>query len=174
MKKYFKEKVNKNKKRFAISIFILISASFYSQIRSDVKPICIYFKHSSLKFNHTKNQLDSIVNLLDSIIVKYQQITVIPISLSYEISSDKYIDFKRAQTALEYYKKHSKLDRGKFYVLYFEHEVEDKVKMKRYDSEYNNKCFVSFEPMFNNSNMNEIKSDTSKIENDEEMWFIKD
>lgn len=174
MTKYFKENVNYNIKRFTIFLFLFIYASAYSQIRSDVKPICIYYKPSSLNFNHTKNQLDSIVYLLDSMIIKYQQIIVVPVSLSFEIYSDKFIDFKRAKTAIDYYKKHSKLDRGKFYVLYFEREFEDKIKIKRYDTEYNNKCLVSFEPIFNKSNLNEIKSDSTKIKNDEEMWFIKD
>lgn len=151
-------------------LFLLISLNIdisYSQTNDYQNSVCLYFNKGTMNFKHSPKQLDSFI-------LKYQVIKVIPISLSYEIFSDKYIDFKRAQTALEYYKKHSKLDRGKFYVLYIEHEVKDKVKMKRYDSEYDNKCFVSFEPMFYNSNMSEIKSDTSKIVNDEEMWFIKD
>ncbi|MFN8115430.1 MAG: hypothetical protein U0W65_04910 [Bacteroidia bacterium] len=159
-------------------IFILILlnvGSSFSQINNPPNSVCIYFNKGGLTFNHTPKQLDSLVVLLDSFILKYQVIKVIPISLSNEIVKDKFIDSKRAQIAIEFYKKHSKLDdRGKFYIRFFEHKKMNERQMKHHDEEVNYKCFVSFEPMFIESNINNIKTDTSKIENDEEMWFIKD
>lgn len=162
-------------KNLLFFLIVLNVDSSFSQTKNPQNAVCIYFNKGALMFNQTPKQLDSLITVLDSFVLKYQVIKVIPISLSYEIVKDKYIDLKRAQIAIEFYIKHSKLDnRGKFYIRFFEHKKLNERQMKHHDEEVNFKCFVSFEPMFIESKIYDIKTDTSKIENNEEMWFIED
>lgn len=156
-------------------LLILVNVdSCFSQTNNQSKDVRLYFNKGELMFNHNPKQIDSLVTLLDSLILKYQVIKVVPFSLSNEIVKDKFIDSKRAQIAIEFYKKHSKLDdRGLFYIRFSEHKKLNERQMKYHDQVFNYKCFVSFQPMFIKPN-NNVKIDTSKIENDEEILFIKD
>lgn len=133
-------------KKTLFFILFVINFNVFSQTQT-IAPIRVYFKKNSLKINHSEREIDSLLILIDSLTLKYQLVKVIPLSLSNEIQKDKYIDFKRAQVAIEFFQKRSKIKRGKFYILYIRNEFINENGKRSHDFEIDNKCWVSFEPL---------------------------